>query len=145
MKATRLLFAVPGVLVGLYGAYLLLGLGLGNLWQTLKWTIGGVVAHDLLLAPLVIPVWAVVSRILPARARRPLLVAGLIVGTVTITAIPVLGRYGAKPDNPTLLDRNYTAGWFVFFGLVAVATALALWWDARGSRRRLSGDDPGGR
>lgn len=141
----RLLFAVPGVLVGLYGAYLLLDLGFGNLWSTVTWMVGGVVAHDVLLAPLVLLVCVVLGRALPARTRRPLVVAGVIVGAVTVATIPVLGRFGALPDNATLLDRNYTVGWFVLAGVALVAVAVSLWWDARRGRGRLSGDDPGGR
>ena len=51
---------------------------------------------------------------------------GLVVlGTVTVTAIPVLGDFGARPDNLTLLPRNYVLGWFVFAALVLVVTVVA--------------------
>jgi hypothetical protein len=33
-------------------------------------------------------------------------------------AVPVLGRWGANADNPTILDRNYTLGWLVVASLV---------------------------
>ena len=63
------------------------------------------------LAPLTIGA-AVAARLLPrapaGRGRRSALV---VLRTVTVTAIPVLGPWGARPDNPTLLDRNYVAGW----------------------------------
>ena len=35
---------------------------------------------------------------------------------VTLVAVPVLGRFGARADNPTLLDRDYVAGWLVLAG-----------------------------
>jgi hypothetical protein len=43
--------------------------------------------------------------------------------------VPVLGRFGAKADNPTLLDRPYWLGYAV---VVTVVVALA----AVSSRRR---------
>jgi len=33
-------------------------------------------------------------------------------------AVPVLGGFGARPDNPTLHDRPYAAGWLVVAALV---------------------------
>jgi hypothetical protein len=50
----------------------------------------------------------------------------LVLGSLTIMAIPVLGRFGARPDNPTLLDRNYTAGWLVVAGLTLVAVLAGM-------------------
>ena len=46
-----------------------------------------------------------------------------MLGSVTLLAVPVLGRFGARADNPTLLDRDYIAGWLVLAGLVAVGVA----------------------
>lgn len=63
-------------------------------------------------------------RDLPSRARA-IVTAGLIVlVTVTITAVPVLGSWGARSDNPTLLDRNYVLGWLVFAILVVVGSLV---------------------
>jgi hypothetical protein len=51
---------------------------------------------------------------------------GLVVlGSVTLLAVPVLGRFGARDDNPTLLDRHYGTGWLVVAGLVVLAVAVA--------------------
>ena len=64
----------------------------------------------------------------PGRLRAPAAAAFVVLGSVTLLAIPVLGRFGARPDNPTLLDRHYVAGW------------------AAGRRTNLAGDggrDPG--
>ena len=54
--------------------------------------------------------------------------------TVTLATVPVLGRFGALPDNPTLLDRPYLAGWSVLAGLVAAGVVAAT--VARARRRR---------
>ena len=49
---------------------------------------------------------------------------GLVVlGTLTLMAVPVLGGWGANADNPTILDRDYAAGWLV---LAAVILAVVL-------------------
>jgi hypothetical protein len=63
----------------------------------------------------------------------PLVVAGVVLSTVTIAAVPVLGRWGARSDNPTLLDRNYVLGWVAFVGLTVLVTLLVAL--ARGRRR----------
>ena len=55
----------------------------------------------------------------------------LVLATVTLAAVPVLGRFGAKPDNPTLLDRPYLTGWLLIAGLVVLGTVLAGWWGTR--------------
>ncbi len=43
-------------------------------------------------------------------AKAPAVVGCVVLGSVTLLAVPVLGRFGERSDNPTLLDRNYTAG-----------------------------------
>jgi hypothetical protein len=40
-------------------------------------------------------------------------------------AVPVLGRFGALSDNPTLLDRPYLASWAVGTAVVVLAVAAA--------------------
>ena len=60
-----------------------------------------------------------------------------VLGPVTLLAVPVLGRFGERPDNPTLLDRDYTAGWLVLAGLTALTVAAAA--VVRSRRTRSSG------
>ena len=113
-----------GVLAGLYGAYFLLQRGWGNLYATAQWLVAGVVLHDFVLAPLTIVLAAVALRVLPGRLRPAAAVVLVIVGTVTVMAIPVLGRFGARSDNATLLDRSYWGGWVVFVAVVLVGVAV---------------------
>lgn len=125
LSPLRAALVASGLLLGIFGAYSLLRLGVSNLAWAVAWLIGGVVVHDAVLAPLVIGAWAFGIRALPVRVRPPL-VAGLVVlGAVTLLAIPVLGRFGALPDNPSLLDRPYGLGWLAFAGLVVVGMAVA--------------------
>ena len=114
-----------GVVVGGYGAFRLLELGWANLAATLVWLAGGVILHDAVLAPVTIAVAALGTAVLPARLRAPAAGGLLVLGTVTLTAVPVLGRFGAREDNPTLLDRDYTAGWLIL--LTLVLTGVGIW------------------
>lgn len=126
MTRARGLLAALGVLAGLYGAYLLLSRQdtEGNVAVAI-WLAGGVVLHDFLLVPLVLLVLAIGARVVPAPARAAV-VAGLVVLlSVTLLAVPVLGRFGARSDNVTLLDRDYGLGWLALAGLVLLAVAVA--------------------
>jgi hypothetical protein len=101
-----------------YGAFRLLELGWENLTAALIWLAAGVFLHDAVLAPATIAVAALGTAALPARLQATAAGGFLVLGAVTLTAVPVLGRFGATEDNPTLLDRDYTAGWLVLLTLV---------------------------
>jgi len=134
MRVVRVLLGGVGVAVAAYGVKLLLDLGFGNLRATLEWLIGGIVLHDAVLAPVTVVVGAgFVALQRPGARTGPLIVGGLVLGTVTIAAIPMLGRFGARSDNATLLDRDYLVGWLVLAGLTALVSAAVLL--VRGKRR----------
>jgi hypothetical protein len=136
---TRLLIAAPGVLAGCYGVWLLFDLGFDNLRATVVWAVGGVIVHDGVLAPAVLVVCLFADRLLPAPLRPPAAVGLIILGTVTVVAIPVLGRFGARPDNPTLLDRPYWTGWLVIAGLTLAGVLVTTVLGARTRRTTRSG------
>ena len=115
-----------GLLVGLYGAWLLLSRqDLDQLVSAGIWLVGGVVAHDGLIALLSLAVVALGARLLPAVARPATAVGLVVLGSLTILAIPMLGSFGAKDDNATLLDRNYWLGWSVIALSVVVGVVVA--------------------
>ena len=122
---TRLLIGAVGVAMGLFGALRFLQLDPEDILDALIWLAGGVIVHDAVIAPLTIAVTVLVARVVPTGARRRLTVALVVLVAVTVTAVPVLGRWGARADNPTLLDRNYLAGWLVFAALVGLGTLLS--------------------
>ena len=133
----RVLLAGLGVLVGGYGAFLLLSRqDRDQLVSAAIWLVSGVVLHDFVLAPLVLGLVVVGARLAPAVSRVPLAAALVVLGTATLFAIPVLGRFGARSDNPTLLDRDYTAGWLALAGVVLLATAVATLVRSRRQQRR---------
>jgi hypothetical protein len=100
------------------------------------WLVAGVVLHDGVLAVTVLALGAVALRVLPRAARAPAVVGFVVLGSVTLAAIPVLGRFGARPDNPSLLDRGYWSGWLVLAGLTLVVVLLASVLRSRNSRKR---------
>ena len=115
---TRLALGFIGVAGAAYGAWLLLGEGLADLVSTAVWLAAGVVLHDFVLVPLTLGVSWLGMRLLPPGRRAPVAAGLVVLGTLTLMAVPVLGRWGANADNPTILDRNYTLGWLVVASLV---------------------------
>ncbi|MEO7350371.1 MAG: hypothetical protein ABIW17_00605 [Marmoricola sp.] len=122
---TRLLIGAVGVAMGAFGGLRLLQLDLPDIVNAVLWLAGGVVIHDGVIAPITIAVTVLATRVLPSRARVRVTVGVIVLATVTITAIPVLGRFGARPDNPTILPRNYLLGWLVLAVLVLLVSLLA--------------------
>ncbi|MFC6344016.1 hypothetical protein ACFP8W_18700, partial [Nocardioides hankookensis] len=91
---------------------------------------------------------AVLVLLLPRAVRGPAVVGLVVLGSVTLLAVPVLGRFGARPDNATLLDRHYTAGWLVLAAVVLVAVVVASVLRSRrgdGDEGGVDGAGPGGR
>ena len=140
-RALRLLTGGLGLGAAGYGLVLLLDLGAANLRASGSWLIGGVVLHDGVLAPITLLVWFVVTRVLSVRLPAPAIVGAVVLGSVTLVALPVLGRHQARPDNLTLLDRPYLLGWFVVAGLTLLAVAVAVLRE----RTSTKGDDRGTR
>jgi len=122
----RALVGALGVGAGTYGVVLLLDLGPDDLRAAAIWLVGGVVLHDGVLAPLTIAVCFLVARAWRGRIPAPVVVGVVVLATITVVAVPVLGRFGARPDNPTLLDRNYVLGWLGIATLTVVAVVAAI-------------------
>ena len=45
--------------------------------------------------------------------------------SVTLLVVPAIGRFGARADVPSLLNRPYGALWLVFAGLVLLVVVVA--------------------
>jgi hypothetical protein len=123
MRALRFSLGAIGVVLTLVGVWHLLGNGFADLAATVVWLAGGVVAHDALIAPLVVLLGVGLLPRLPSWGRGPAVAGFVVLLTVTLTAVPVLGRFGAKPDDPWLLPRPYGALW-LGFTLVVVAAVV---------------------
>ena len=132
-----------GVAAGVYGAWLLYDRGWENFVAAVTWLVAGVVLHDGVLAPLVLLVCLAATPLLPRAARGPAAAGLVVLGSVTLLAVPVLGRFGARPDNTTLLDRNYALGWVLLTVATLAGVAVATYLGARSERRGSRG--PGAR
>jgi hypothetical protein len=135
VTAVRWTTGALGVLIATYGGWLLISRG-HDLLDVAVWLAAGVALHDGVLAAVTVVLGAAAVRLVPARARAPLVVGFVVLGSVTLLAVPVLGRFGARPDNPTLLDRDYTAGWLVLVAITALAVAAATLVRSRRARGR---------
>ena len=126
MSLLRGVIGAVGVVVAGFGVWLLLTRqDLDQLTSAATWLVAGVVLHDGVVAGVTLLVGAVVLRLLPRAAKAPAVVGFVVLGSVTLLAVPVLGRFGARPDNATLLDRGYVAGWLVLAAVTVVAVVVA--------------------
>ncbi|MER7606614.1 hypothetical protein [Nocardioides sp. NPDC127503] len=128
MRAIRGGLILLGTVGMAYGAWLLVSRqDLGQIVEVVIWLAAAVVIHDGILAPAVLGLGWFGGRLLPRAVARGAVVVLVLLGPTVLVAIPVLGRFGAKPDNPTLLDRDYTQGLLVFAILcVCAGVAVAL-------------------
>lgn len=126
MSAVRWVVGGLGVLVGAYGAWLALTRqDLLQLAEVALWLAAGVAVHDVLVAGVVIGTSLVGRRVLPRPWHAPATLGLVVWGSVSVMAVPVLGRFGARVDNPTLLDRPYLATWLVLTLLTLAAIGVA--------------------
>ena len=143
MRVVRLAAGVAGVVAAAYGVRLLLDLGWANTRSTVVWLVGGVVLHDGVFAVLVLVVSLVAVRLVPRDRLAPWVVVLVVLVPVTLAGLPELGRFGARPDNPTLLDRSYWLGWSVMVTLVVVGVVVGTVATRRRRTLRGGGDDTG--
>lgn len=135
MSVLRCLLGVLGVALASYGAWLALTRqDAGQLVEIAVWLGAGVVLHDVVVAGAVLGGVALGRRVLPPPWRAPATLALVVWGGVTLMAIPVLGRFGARPDNPTLLDRPYLGTWVALTVLTIVAVVVTGWGRERRGR-----------
>ncbi|GGO75443.1 hypothetical protein [Nocardioides deserti] len=132
----RVALGALGVALTAYGGWLLVTRE-SDLLDVATWLVAGAVLHDAVLVPTVLVLGVVATRWLPWAARGPAAAGLVVLGSVTLLAVPVLGRFGARADNPTLLDRDYTAGWLVLAGLVLAGVVTATLVRSRLGARRV--------
>jgi hypothetical protein len=120
-----------GQLVGLVAGVPFAAVGAGALWgnaaathptRAVAWVVGAAVAHDLVLAPVVFAVGALVRRAPLGRARAGVVTGLVVSGVVGLWSWPFVRGYGRLANNPSILPRNYGIGLAVT--LVAVWTAV---------------------
>ena len=123
MRAARLSLIALGAGTAGFG---LIGL-LVNASQThpanwLTYLVGGLLAHDALLVPLIAAVSVLLVRALPGRVRGAAMAALFIGGSLVLVAIPVLSGKGRLANNPSILPSHH----YALDLLIAVAIAWML-------------------
>lgn len=140
MTAARIALVALGTVVAAYGGYVLLTRQDGdNLVNAAVWLVAVVVVHDGVLVPATIAITVLGARLLPARWRRPATVALIIVAPLSLLAVPVLGRFGALPDDPGLLERPYLASWVAVVVVTSVVVVAVGWLHQRGGQEESDG------
>jgi hypothetical protein len=122
--------------VAAYGGWLLVSrTDNGQLLDAGIWLGSGVLLHDLVLTLAVLAAGSLSLRVLPEPAKAPAVVGMVVLGSLTLVALPVLGGFGARDDNPTLLDRPYLASWLALAAVITVVVAVASLRRSRRGRR----------
>ncbi|HEY3613368.1 MAG TPA: hypothetical protein VGK92_06660 [Gaiellales bacterium] len=96
------------------------------------WFVGGIVAHDLVLAPIVFVGGALVRRVVPASVRAPVQVGLILSGVVLVFAIPGLLDKGRDLGNTSKLPNDYPVSVAIVLGAIWAVVLLAA---ARAHRR----------
>lgn len=112
---------VVGALVVGYGGVLMFQLLIEGTAPALgvgAWWLSGPLVVDLIAVPVVVASGVVIGRIVPSAWRRYVSGAAALSVQVTLVAFPFLTGLGRRPDNPSLLDRDYWSGYLVVVGLI---------------------------
>lgn len=125
VRVLQVILGAIGLALMGWGAWLTFDLGTDSWLFIGLWLGAGVLGHDALLAPAVVVLGVLAVRLVPRAVRAPLAVMLIVWGSMTLVAVPVLGRFGALSDNPTLLDRPYQVSWLILTGLAVAAVAVA--------------------
>ncbi len=88
------------------------------------WAAVGVVVHDFVFAPLAAAVGLAGRRLIPSRWLPPVAVAALCTVVLLLLAIPVYNKPGMRPDNATVLDRDYHTGLWIALAVVWACVPL---------------------
>ena len=131
----RIALGAAGIALMLVGLARVAGDNLSDLTNVAVFLVGGVIVHDAVIAPLLVVLGLVGTRVLPSWSRGPAAAGLLVLGSVTLMAIPVLGRFGAKTDDPGLLNRPYGLLWLAFAVLVLAAVVLVSFLNRRRATR----------
>ncbi len=126
MRILRIALVVAGLALGVYGVALLVDDPPAVLMRIAVWAAAGVVLHDFVFAPLCAALGFAGRRLVPVAWRAPVAVAALCSVVLVLLAIPVYDKPGARPDNLTVLDRDYVTGLWVALAVVWVCVPVYL-------------------
>ncbi|MBS1695199.1 MAG: hypothetical protein JST91_23585 [Actinobacteria bacterium] len=124
MTTSRWVLVLVGVGLGGYGAVLLWDNPTAVIVRIVAWALVGVAVHDLVFAPVCVALGYSGRRVLPRRWWVPVAVAGLCSVVLVLLAVPVYGKPGMRPDNLTVLNRDYPLGLWVSLAIVWACVPL---------------------
>lgn len=137
VRTPRWALVAMGVAIGGYGAWQLWEFPTDALLRIAVWAAAGVIIHDFVFAPLTAALGYTSRRLIKGRWWPPVAVAAMCSITLVLLAIPVFDTPGAKPDNPSVLDRDYPLGLGV--SLALVWASVPLWYAISALSRRRRG------
>jgi hypothetical protein len=120
----RVTLVVLGLVVGVYGAVLVWDNPPVIIMRIVVWALVGVVLHDAVFAPLCVALGFAGRRLIPGNWWPPIAVAAFCSVVLVFLAIPVYGKPGMRPDNMTVLDRNYPLGLWLSLAIVWACVPL---------------------
>ena len=118
MTAVRAILIGVGLVICGYGAVLVWENPPVIIMRIMVWALVGVVLHDAVFAPLCVALGFAGRRLIPGKWWPPIAVAAFCSVVLVFLAIPVYGKPGMRPDNMTVLDRNYPLGLWISLGVV---------------------------
>jgi hypothetical protein len=125
MTTVRVILIGVGLVLGGYGAVLVWENPPVIIMRIVVWALVGVVLHDALFAPACVALGFAARRLIPGKWWPPVAVAAFCSVVLVFLAIPVYGKPGMRPDNMTVLDRNYPLG--LWISLVFVWLSLLIY------------------
>jgi hypothetical protein len=114
----RAVLIILGIAIAGYGAVLLWDNPLEIIVRIAVWAAAGVVLHDFVFAPLCVVLGFTGRRLIGGRWWTPVTVAGLCTAVLGLLAIPVFAKPGLRPDNMTVLNRDYPLGLLLSIAVV---------------------------
>ena len=131
----RRVVGTVGVFVILYGGLqVLLNLEAASPFGLAAFLLAVAVLDDLVLVPLAIGAGWVVSRALPRNARQPVVAALVVLGGLTLVALPFALSPARGGESGTLLTEPYARNLLMLAAVLAIGAALGV--TARLARRR---------
>jgi hypothetical protein len=127
VKVVKALTILAGVALMLFAAAGAVGDGaLANAPALARWVLGSALAHDVVLAPVVTAVAAVLRRWAPRWWGGPVTVALALSGIAVLVSWPLVRGYGLRPATPSALPRPYGTNLLVVLAAVWLGTAAVV-------------------
>jgi hypothetical protein len=126
VSRTRLGIATVGLAGMGYGLWLILRFQpISKPYKLIEWLAGAVILHDGILVPATLLVGAVLTALIPPRARRYIQGGLISCALVTIVALVLIYREGDQEKPLALLQQNYAAHLALVLAIIVAVTALA--------------------